>query len=140
MVLLIDDNSDDLEIIGRAFADVEGVEVKAMQSAAEALAWFRLEGEPDTLVMTDLNMPGVDGIDVIVRLRELFAVPPVVLVLSTSARAVDVDRAYEAGANGYHIKPMGFHETTELCASISKYWLGAAARPRLAVAPMSGSG
>lgn len=129
-ILLIDDNAADLEIIRRAFTSVVDVAVTATQSATEALDWFGEHGDMDTLVVTDLNMPGVDGIALIERLTALCDVPPVMLVFSTSARAVDVNRAYLAGANGYHTKPMGFHETTELCAEIANYWLRSAALPR----------
>ncbi len=139
-ILLIDDNGADLEIIRRAFSTVVDVRIESASSAADALEWFAAHGDPDTLVVTDLNMPGADGIAVIEQLRDLCEIPPVTLVFSTSARAVDVDRAYAAGANGYHTKPMGFHETTELCGQIASYWLGSAARPRGSTRPAEASG
>ena len=47
---------------------------------------------------------------------------PITVVLSTSSRNADVDRAYASGASAYHTKPMGYFETAALCRQLLVYW------------------
>lgn len=132
-VLIVDDDPGDLQILSTAFEKTaRATTIVTCPGAEEALA---LLDDTDrfqvgqTIVVTDLNMPQVDGFDLITKLRSRQDPPPVVIVLSTSSRSVEVDRAYRTGANAYHTKPMGFRETVDLCESIMDYWTSAAHLP-----------
>lgn len=126
LILILDDNPDDLEILSTAFSSIAEVSGVVMcHSAHEAL--HRLEDPTrvsleKTIVVTDLNMPRVDGFEFIQMLRATQDPTPVVIVLSTSSRRLEIDRAYRVGANAYHTKPMGYQETVDLCESIVSYW------------------
>lgn len=129
-VLVVDDNADDREILSRAFREVVDVEVVTAISTAMALEWaFEHTEVRDLLVVTDLKMPDDDGLALIAAFRRSYRAAPVILVMSTSDRPVDIERAYATGANAYHIKPMGYFETVELCQSIIAYWRNVSARP-----------
>jgi CheY-like chemotaxis protein len=79
---------------------------------------------PD-LVLLDMNLPKLDGVEVLRRLRaeERTRLVPVV-VLSSSAEERDVERSYAAGANGYVRKPVSFTEFVEVSRQLGRYWLG----------------
>jgi len=127
-LLVVDDDATDRELLRVAFAKVEPLrECITYESALDALDW--LENAHDDghfprslLIVTDLKMPQVDGAQLISRIRERWKPGPRVIALSTSQQDMDLARAYAAGANAYHTKPMGFHETVELCKQISSYW------------------
>lgn len=132
-VLIVDDDPGDLQILSTAFEQTErATTIATCSSADEALT---LLDDADrfqmgqTIVVTDLNMPRLDGFGLIAKLRSRQDPPPVVIVLSTSSRSAEVDRAYRIGANAYHTKPMGFGETVDLCESIMSYWTNAAHLP-----------
>lgn len=129
-VLVVDDEQDDLDILSHAFGRVVDGAIRAERGARGALAWLETFPALDELVVvTDLNMPVVDGCEFIAEVRAKFGVAPVMLVLSTSDRPSDIDRAYAAGANGYHAKPMGYHDTARMCEGIVQYWSSLARLP-----------
>lgn len=137
-VLLVDDNQADLEILRLAFEDIPSITVVPQHSGHSALKWLLTTHlTSDVLMVTDLNMPVMDGIRLIQEVRQACDVPPISLVVSTSDRPVDIGRAYAGGANGYHTKPMGFHETKSLCRQIVDYWCTSVARPQIIPAPRS---
>lgn len=77
---------------------------------------------PD-LVVLDLNLPRVGGLDVLRRIKsdpDLRTVP--VVVFSTSRAEVDVAAAYACGASSYVVKPLDLHRFMEVVTSIEQYW------------------
>ncbi|HWX19998.1 MAG TPA: response regulator [Candidatus Binatia bacterium] len=76
------------------------------------------------LVLLDLKMPRVDGFEVLswMRQEEKCRRLPVV-VLSSSNHEVDVNRAYDGGANSYLVKPVDFNELVEMVKALHLYWL-----------------
>src|SRR5439155_15051872 len=84
---------------------------------------------PD-LILLDLNLPRLNGLEVLQRIRstpQLRTVP--VLVLTTSRRQEDVQQTYEAGANTYIEKPQEFARFVEVLQTIQRYWLDTAILP-----------
>jgi CheY-like chemotaxis protein len=82
------------------------------------------EGEPaPTLILLDLKLPRLGGLEVLERLKHhpSFASIPVV-VLTTSRDEGDVRRAYQLGANSYIVKPVDFDKFLEVAAQIEHYW------------------
>jgi CheY-like chemotaxis protein len=138
-LVLVDDDPADLAILRNAFDGYsEDVVIETHSSAHDALDWLdqRSSSELSNMLMvTDLNMPVTDGAELIAQVQDRCHPAPVSIVLSTSSRIGDVTRSYEAGANAYHSKPMGFHETTELCHAMLDYWLETTHRPAVRQGP-----
>jgi two-component system response regulator len=139
-ILLVEDNPAEVKIAERALREsgfAGGLLV--VRDGQEALDYLFRSGRhahdsgwrcPD-LVLLDLNLPRVNGREVLERLRanpDLKAVP--VLVLSTSDRPEEVEEAYAAGANTYIQKPQDFGRFVEVLRAVQAYWLDVAVLPR----------
>ncbi|OGS36736.1 MAG: hypothetical protein A2506_00995 [Elusimicrobia bacterium RIFOXYD12_FULL_66_9] len=88
-----------------------------------AYADVQANPRPD-LILLDLRLPKVDGLDVLHRLKQdgaLKRIPAV--VLTTSAAESDMVRAYEGGAGSYLVKPVDFGKFTKLMEAFGFYWL-----------------
>ena len=140
-ILLVEDNPADVKITQRALREsgvpVELIVVRDGQEAVDyLLRQGRYAGHEDRvmpdLVLLDLNLPRLDGRDVLARLRatEQFRSVPVV-VLSTSRRLEEVHDLYAAGANTYIEKPQDFNRFVEVLQIIQRYWLDTAILPPL---------
>ncbi|HRF48928.1 MAG TPA: response regulator [Anaerolineales bacterium] len=127
-IFLVEDNPMDLELTRRAFAKHRlGNPLQVARDGAEAVAMLpRWEsGEPLPLVvLLDLKLPLIDGLEVLRRLREhpVSATVPVV-VLTTSDEDRDIRTAYELGANSYIVKPVDFDKFMDVASQIELYWV-----------------
>jgi len=129
VVLLVEDCPDDVELIKRALHshNVANVIVVA-QDGAEALHYFFGEGGEQrplpNLVLLDLRLPKVDGLEVLATLRadRRTATLPVV-VLTTSREQGDIIDSYRNGANSYVRKPLDFAEFVQAARAVGIYWL-----------------
>jgi CheY-like chemotaxis protein len=126
-ILLVEDNPVDLDLTLRAFKRRNlSNPIQVARDGQEALDWIpRWEaGEPLPLVvLLDLKLPRVDGLEVLRRLRE----HPVsqglpVVVLTSSSEDRDVQTAYQLHANSYIIKPVNFDKFMEVAMQIELYW------------------
>jgi CheY-like chemotaxis protein len=137
-ILVVDDSPADALIIGRALREC-GVAhrltvIRDGRQALDELIRLRdpgtpAEREPD-LILLDLNLPGLDGFQVLTQIKAdpyLRAIP--VVVLTTSGREEDVVQTYQAGANTYIQKPAEYPRYRELVLSLKTYWLETALRP-----------
>lgn len=104
-VLVVDDEAGIRKVIHDALAR-EGLEVETAVGGREAVAL--LEKEEFDLVITDLNMPGFDGLELVQRLREISDIPALVLTVRQEER--DKVRLLDAGADDYVTKPFGIAE------------------------------
>jgi two-component system response regulator len=130
-LLLIEDNPDDVALARRAFARVRiQADMDVAQSGAEALSMLQETSSLEQsaffprVVVLDLNMPGLNGFDVLRRLREEphTRLLPVV-VLTTSREPADINRCYALGANSFVTKPVDFREFAEVFANLTAYWM-----------------
>ena len=133
-ILLVEDNPDDEMLARRAFRDfdsfndVVGADNSghSMSVARDGLEAIRqaTDGIPPALVLLDLNLPGVDGFEVLKAIRKHAptASTPVV-VLTSSSNSDDITRAYSLGANSYITKPVDYVRFTEVVRELSEYWL-----------------
>jgi len=81
----------------------------------------------------DIKMPRMTGFDVLEWIKKDGALRRIpVVIVSSSDRAVDIDRAYELGANAYMVKPVNFRAVERLFGSITHYWGLECAKPGLA--------
>lgn len=129
-VLLVEDNEDDVELTLEALKDSRlKVEIDVVSDGLSAMAFLRREGKysdkprPD-LILLDLNLPLMDGREVLKEIREdpgLTDIP--VVVLTTSEDEGDIYRAYSLHANCYIAKPVDFAHFTEIIRQIEGFWL-----------------
>lgn len=132
-ILLIEDNPDDLELTLRALKKQNIVnDITVVRDGAEALDFLFHKGKYSDLkavdqpavVLLDLKLPKVDGIEVLRRLRqdERTKYLPVV-ILTSSKEEQDITNGYKLGANSYVRKPVDFHQFSEAVRNLGMYWL-----------------
>jgi CheY-like chemotaxis protein len=126
-ILLIEDNPMDVDLTMRAFRKRRiSNPVEVLRDGEEALEWMshREDGQELPLViLLDLKLPKVSGLEVLAKLKGdaiLRRVP--VVVLTTSAENQDVKSAYELGVNSYIVKPVSFEKFLEVAGQIELYW------------------
>jgi CheY-like chemotaxis protein len=130
-VLIVEDNPTENMLIRSAFEDLGVTErVYAVDDGDEAIAFLRRKGKYadcekyvfPTFLLTDLNMPRVNGFELLLFLkRSHFTIIPTI-VLTMSADPDDVKCAYLFGANAYHVKTPGMEGLHEQLRRIYEYW------------------
>lgn len=136
-ILLVEDNPLDIDLTLRAFKKQRLLNpIEIARDGEEAVSWIpRWEaGEPlPLIVLMDLKLPRIDGLEVLRRFKEhpkLKLVP--IVVLTSSSEDKDITTAYEHGANSYIIKPVNFDKFVSVAAEIELYWLATTVLPRQA--------
>jgi CheY-like chemotaxis protein len=130
-ILVADDDENDLRMTLAALAQRgTDLEVHTVHDGAEALDYLygreafkdRPAGNPEVLLL-DLNMPRIDGWEVLRRIKADAALRSIpVVVFTSSSRDHDVGQCYELGANAYVVKPIDFREFTEVVRDIQRFW------------------
>ena len=132
-ILLVEDNPSDLEVALRALREHKLCNnVQVARDGEEALDFIFCQGSfagrrPDELprvILLDLKLPLIDGLEVLRQIRadaRTRNVPVVVLTSSTEER--DVVESYALGVNSYIAKPVGFEQFTDAMQAIGMYWL-----------------
>ena len=130
-ILLVEDSANDIELTMTTLASCVVNQVDVARDGAEALDYLfrrgafagRTPGTP-VLVMLDLKIPKIDGLEV---LRTIKADPTLkqlpVVVLTSSREQQDVVRSYELGVNAYVVKPVEFEEFAEAVKQLGLFWL-----------------
>jgi two-component system, response regulator len=131
-VLLADDNSTDAELTTRAL-EIGGVSknIVWVQDGEAALHFVFRTGPyanrptPNPrLMLLDLHMPKIDGLDVLERIKNddrTRSIP--VVIMSSSDQESDMQHSYARHANSYIVKPVDFREFTDQVSSIGQYWM-----------------
>jgi len=134
LVMLIEDNIDHAELVLRTLEDHHiANRVRHFLDGQSALDYLYQRGEfsesAETerphLILLDLRLPRVDGMEVLKTIKEdpdLKSIP--VVVLTTSEAEKDVAKAYYNHANSYLVKPVGFEDFRKLMDDLGFYWLG----------------
>jgi two-component system response regulator len=133
LILLVEDRPDDVELTLRAFERSHVMnEIVVVRDGEEALDYLFATGthadrDPDrfpSVVLLDLKLPKIDGLDVLRRLRDderTRRVP--VVVLTSSNEEQDVVRSYDLGANSFVRKPVDFAQFIDAARQLGLYWL-----------------
>lgn len=132
-ILLVEDNPDDEELTLLAMRRSKILnEVAVVRDGVEALDYLLCRGpyerrDPSAapqLILLDLKLPKLDGLEV---LRQLRANPRTatlqIVVLTSSSQEEDVAASYRSGANSYVRKPVSFDEFVDAIGQIGRYWL-----------------
>ena len=132
-ILLIEDNPDDAELTRIAFAEAAiDSQLVVVGDGAEALDYLFAQGkyaarnaaDLPSIVLLDLNLPKLDGREVLQALRANPATRGLpVVVLTTSTEPFDVEASYALGVNSYIRKPVDFGKFVEVVKQIGLYWL-----------------
>ncbi len=133
VILLVEDQENDIILLRRALTKSRILNpIQAVRTGEQAIAYLsgappfenRSEFPLPSLVLLDINMPGMDGFEVLRWIRQDSPVPSLRVVILTSSNEMrDVNRAYQLGANSFLIKPIDFERFAEICQAISGYWL-----------------
>lgn len=136
-VLLIEDSPGDVRLTQEAFREANrDVRLHVANDGVEAMAFLRRTGEntdsprPD-LILLDLNLPRMDGREVLVQIKadeDLKTIPTV--ILTTSDAEADIVKSYQLQANCYLSKPVQFDAFESLVKSINDFWLTKAKLPQ----------
>lgn len=130
-ILLVEDNPQDAELTIEALADHKLVNrVILVKDGVEALEYLRSEGkytarrrDNPAVVVLDIKMPRMDGIEVLRAMRSDPALKLIPVVMLTSSREEhDLIRSYELGSNAYVVKPVKFSEFVAAVKQIGVFW------------------
>jgi CheY-like chemotaxis protein len=129
-ILLVEDNPGDVRLTVEALKEAKVRNtLHVVQDGVEALAFLRHEGEhaeapqPD-LILLDLNLPKMDGREVLARIKgdpQLRRIPVVILTVSQAEE--DILRTYDLHANCYITKPVDLDQFLKVVRSIEDFWL-----------------
>jgi chemotaxis family two-component system response regulator Rcp1 len=129
-LLLVEDSPGDVRLTQEAFRDAnQNIRLHVAWDGAEAMAFLNRQGanlhapRPD-LILLDLNLPKMDGRQVLAQIKEdanLKTIPTV--ILTTSEAEADIDRSYQLQANCYLNKPVNLEAFEALVLSINDFWL-----------------
>ena len=132
-VLLVEDNASDVELTKRALLKEQIMnEVVVAEDGQEALNYIFGEGEyagrnvaqQPALVLLDINLPIIDGIEVLRRIRnDPRTHRQVIVILTSSKEEQDIIKSYDLGVNSYIRKPVDFNQFSEAIKYLGLYWL-----------------
>jgi CheY-like chemotaxis protein len=132
-ILLVDDNPDDVELALYALRRNQlANHIHVVNDGVEALDFLFCEGEysdrqcaqKPKLILLDLKMPRVDGLEVLKAIREnpqTAGIP--VVILTTSKEDRDLVESYRLGVNSYIVKPVDFEQFSDVVRQLGFYWL-----------------
>lgn len=128
-VLVVEDNPDDVELTLRALKRMSLTNpVRVARDGVEALEILLGDGTSrpplPRVVLLDLKLPRVGGLEVLARLREEERTRTLpVVVLTSSREEPDVRKAYALGVNSYVVKPVEFEKFVDAVGKVGQYWL-----------------
>lgn len=124
-ILIAEDNDQDFEVIAEVIDEIGSFyPVRRVVTGEQCLELLeRTEPLRPAFLLLDLNMPGLDGRDVLQAIRESTKLPRFpVIVFSTSSSPKDLGICYASGANSYHLKPVEALKFRQIVRTIISYW------------------
>jgi chemotaxis family two-component system response regulator Rcp1 len=135
-VLLVEDSPGDVRLTQEALSEANhAIRLSVVTDGVDALAFLRREGAHTSaprpeLILLDLNLPKMDGREVLARLKSddnLKSIP--IIILTTSEAEADIVKSYQLHANCYLSKPVQLDTFENLVMSINDFWLTKSKRP-----------
>lgn len=129
-ILLIEDNLDHVELILMALCNNNVLnEVHVVTTGEEAMDFLCQRGKyadaaRPGLILVDIKLPGMDGIELVRRIKadpRLKSIPAV--MLTTSAAEKEIAESYDHGANSYVVKPVDFEQFVKVIKELKLYWM-----------------
>ena len=128
-ILLVEDDVADVELTKETLKDSKiEIDLEVVNDGVEAMAYLRKQGAyegartPD-LILLDLNMPRMDGREVLDEMKKDDALKKIpVVILTTSSSEEDIVKSYCTGANCFITKPVGLKEFAKVVKSIEDFW------------------
>ena len=132
-ILLVEDNADHAELIGRCLDEAEiAAQLYHVRDGEEALDYLErrnsyrdtMDSPRPALIFLDLRLPRLDGISLLRKIKASHALQSIpVVVLTTSTSGSDIESAYAARANAYLAKPLNFIEFKSQLQTAARFWL-----------------
>lgn len=124
-ILLLEDDEIDVQNIKRVFSKLKfSNNLFVCEDGEKGLEWLvKHINDLPGLIILDLNMPKMNGIEFLQKIKEdkrFVRVP--VMVLTTSAEQQDLQKCYDMSVSGYMVKPLDFKEFVHMFESIKNYW------------------
>src|SRR5215467_12684146 len=149
-ILLVEDDPNDVFFLRYAFEQA-GIRnpLLAVEQGQEAINYLSGKGKYNDrsqhplpcIILLDLKMPGVSGLEVLRWIKEQpYLACVIVIVLSSSNNESDIHEAYALGARSYLVKPLSVEERMSLAKAIKAYWLELNMLPRIGVSSESRAG
>lgn len=139
-ILVVEDDDDDVLLIRRAFEKVglrnpviflSDGDTAAAYLLGEGVFANRAEHPLPTLVLLDLKLPRLSGLEVLERARSRSDLNWIsIVILTSSSHSTDITRAYERGATSYLVKPTDFDELVATVDLVKRYWIETNHKPR----------
>ena len=140
-ILLVEDNPNDVELTLHALKEHHlGNRIEVVRDGAEALEFIfnagayahRPQDQHPKVILLDLKLPKVDGLEVLKRLKSDTRTRTIPVVILTSSREErDIVESYKLGVNSYIVKPVDFEQFTEAVRNLGLYWLLLNQSPKL---------
>jgi DNA-binding response OmpR family regulator len=126
-ILYIEDNEDYIDFVKRALKKVDSnITISTATDGKTALSTVSNASSNVNykLILLDIHLPGINGIELVQKLREqkALAYTPIIM-LSTSDNPKDIEACYQRGANAYLVKPVGIQPLVNTLKSICDFWL-----------------
>jgi CheY-like chemotaxis protein len=131
-ILLVEDEESDVFFMRQALQEAGALNpLQVASDGQQAIDYFKGTGNfanreefpLPCLVLLDLKLPRVMGLDVLKWIRQQPGIAVIVVILSSSREEADISTAYCLGANGYLVKPHDLKQLTDMAKSIKDFWL-----------------
>jgi len=127
-LLYVEDNEDYVNFVGRAVKKIdENINYKYVTDGKDAFEYFQsnsANGSVAKVILLDINLPGMNGIDLLKKIRSIPHLQYLpVIIFSTSENPEDIRDSYANGANAYIVKPAGISSLTDTLKKICEFWL-----------------
>jgi len=127
-LLYVEDNEDYVNFVGRAVKKIDDtISYQYVTNGKDAFEYFQNKGVQETparVILLDINLPGMGGIELLKKIRSLPALKYIpVIMFSTSDNPQDIKSSYENGANAYLVKPTGMVLLADTMKRICDFWL-----------------
>ncbi len=140
-ILLVEDDPNDIVVVRRAFAKANLVNpIQVVTDGDAAVAYLSGQGPyadreqypMPVLVLLDLKLPRRSGFEVLEWLKQQPGLKRIrTVVLTSSSRIPDINRAYDLGANSYLTKPVAFEAVIDMVKTLNLYWMVLSEKPGL---------